>query len=204
MNLQWLPGFLTISLGLILIGLSFKKSLLKKGTKNAPLEDFFKEEWTANFTRSKNLPENSLIKIDINDYPKVNDIACEALYEEIVLCSTRQMINLKGKSNLELKRTYGISQLEKLAHYERNYMTFVDISCKYGKMLYDNGYITEAQIVLESLLAHNCDVSMCYLLLTQIYQIKNNQAALNTLRTLALKNMSGSFYLNKVIQAIDS
>lgn len=201
MNLSWLPSFMLYILGIFMLVLSFKKQLNKK-------RDYKKDDWkillekehATQFVRSMQLPHNLFIQVDTKAFPKVENEACLKVYCTLLRSANRTMVNLKGQSNLDLKKLYGPQVVDEVSAYEKNYFEFMDILFKYGKILYDNNYVHEAQIVLEQGVNYHCDVSKCYVLLIQIYKEQNNETAISRLKNVVEKEMKDSPFLHKVLE----
>lgn len=201
--LNWLPSLLCLVVGVTILFVTFKHALQKTDTKEEEKrKNFFEKERVASSIRKQPIPESLFLKVDFAVYPEVHDTNCIASYNELLSFKSRQMVNLKGYTNLDLKEIFGVGHLDLLTNYERNYLEFMDISCKYAHTLYEYGYIKEAQTVLEYTLKHQCDLSKCYLLLAEIYKLSKNTLALEELKEIASLNMKGSPYLQKVLDAM--
>ncbi len=204
---SWLITLLFFVGGLVIIGISIRRMILKKDTQKDS-EIYWAREHAAPFTRKKELPAEMFIDIDFSIYPSVTDENCQLMYNKLMLFKERPLVNLKDFSNLELKEQFGTMQLEKLANYEQNLLEYMTVSCNYGKLLFEKGYLPESQKVLEYIISLGCDLSHCYLTLADIYASYYNggQSAglLNNLKQKASINMNASPYLQKVIQGIDT
>jgi tetratricopeptide (TPR) repeat protein len=199
-----LPLFFSV-IGVLILFMTFRHKLerdTKREKKN--LERYFTNEHHALFARKKELPETLFIKADCKSIPAVNDDDCIELYHQIVKYCNYKMTNLKGYTNLELKEAYGIAHFENITCYEKNYLTFMDILVNYGSILYEKGYTKEAVSVLETALGYQCDLSKCYMILSDIYVEQHAGNALDRLEDAAKKNMKGSYYLGKVLSKIQS
>jgi len=201
MNLGWIPSFILYIMGVLILALSFKKQLNKK-------RDYKKDDWkillekehATQFIRSIDLPDDFFIHVNTKAFPQVQHEACQKIYTMLIRNANRTMVNLKDHSNLDLKMLYGPQVVEKVSAYEKNYFEFMDILFKYGKILYDNHYVPEAQMVLEKGIEYHCDVSKCYLLLIQIYKEQKNEAAISRLRNVVTTEMKNSPFLHKVLE----
>lgn len=211
MSGSWLMAFLFFVGGLLIMGMTTKRMILKKGTHKES-ENYWTREHAATFARKKELPDDLFIPIDFSVYPSVQDESCQQQYAKILLFKERPLVNLKGISNVELKERFGTMQLEKLSFYEQNFIEYMNTSCAYGKLLFEKGYLPEAQKVLEYIISLGCDLSQCYLTLTAIYTAyyDSNRSLdvsidlLAVLKQNAKENMNASPYLQKVIQGIDA
>ena len=201
MNLDWISSFTLYSLGILILALSFKKQLNKKrNDKKNAWKLLLEKEHAAQFTRSRELPRDFFIQVDTNLFPKVEHKTCQEVYNMLLRSANRTMVNLKDYSNLDLKISYGPQIVEQVSAYEKNYFEFMDILFKYGKILYDNNYIKEAQMILEQGIDYHCDLSRCYLLLIQIYKKQENETALSRLKNIVEKEMKNSPFLHKVLE----
>lgn len=207
MSGSWLISFLFFIGGLFIIGVTTKRSILKK-SKNKASEQYWAREHAATFSRKKEIPTDNFIAVDFSVYPIVEDVECQLIYDKLMLFKERPLINLKGFSNVELKEHYGTMQLEKLSYYEQNFIEYMNTSCAYGKLLLKKGHLLESQKVLEYILSIGCDLSQAYLTLIEIYtttQMDRDDTLrhLKNLKEFACTNMQSSPYLKKVILGID-
>lgn len=201
MNLDWIPSFMLYILGILILALSFKNRLIKK-------RDYKKDNWrillekehAIQFVRSTELPQNLFIQVDSEAFPTVELEACQQVYSTLLRNANKPMVNLKDQSNLDLKSLYGPQIVDKVSVYEKNYFEFMDILFKYGKILYDNNYVQEAQMTLEQGIKYHCDVSKCYLLLIKIYKEQKNKTAISRLKNVVEKEMKNSPLLHKVLE----
>lgn len=200
MNLGWIPSMGMYLIGIFIIACTFKQVLRKTApSTKVNLETLLKAEHEAQYTRSKSLSSELLLHVDFEKYPSVQQMDCQKKYQQLMRYAHLSMINLQGKTNLELKQTYGPQGLELIGQYEKNYFGFMDISIQYGKILYENGYLLEARQTLEQCLLYQCDISKCYILLIEIYKALNDEQALNELEIIIQKEMSQSPFLHKVL-----
>lgn len=201
MNLEWITSFVLYISGILILAISFKKNLNKK-------KDYQKNNWktilerehATRFFRPKELPHDFFIHVDTKAFPTVEHEACKQVYSTLLRSANTSMINLKGQSNLELKSSYGPQSIEKVSIYEKNYFEFMDILFKYGKILYDNNYVQEAQSILEQGINYHCDLSKCYLLLIKIYKEQKNKTAIYCLKDVVKQEMKNSPFLHKVLE----
>ena len=204
MNLSWIPSLGMYLLGIVVIAFTFKQFLNKtKPSSKEKLSILLQAEHDAQYTRSKVLPSELLLHVDFEKYPFVDHIECQKKYQQLMRYAKLPMVNLQGQTNLELKQAYGPQTLEKIGQYEKNYFSFMDISIQYGKILYENGYVTEARQALEQCLIYHCDVSKCYILLIEIYKRQNDYKALDELKNIVQIEMSQSPFLHKVLVMLE-
>lgn len=143
------------------------KKILKKSEK-----EFWETERKANNTRKKSLEHLNYITIPFEELPmdilieKAEIAECHRLLKEL---STRKIVNLTGLTNTELKLEYGTANINCLSDYDQNYTLLVTTLQSWAEHLYTEGYITEAQTILEFSISTNTDVSHSYYLLADIY-----------------------------------
>ena len=201
MNLSWLPSFMLYLIGVCILFFMFKNMFIKKRDYNKDdWKILLEEEHATQFVRSKDLPQEFFIQVDQDAFPNVAHEACQKMYQRLVYQMNQPMVNLKEHSNLELKRLYGPQIVDQVSGYEKNYFEFIDILFKYGKILYDNQYIKEAQSVLEQGILYHCDLSKCYLLLLQIYKEQKDEQAISRLKQVVEEEMKNSPFLHKVLE----
>jgi len=199
----FLPLFFSAA-GVLILFITFKLKLERDTKKNQKISDrYFTKEANALFARKKEIPESIFISVDFHNLPTVDDAECTLLYKRISITYHYKMTNLKDHTNLELKEAYGMAHFQDLTIYEKNYLTFMDILLKYGSILYEKGFIKEARTVLEAALDYQCDVSKCYMILSDIYLKLHARDALENLACIAKQNMQGSPYLNKVLNMLE-
>lgn len=203
MSFGWIPSLGMYLLGIALIGVTFKRHLQKTSpsTKDK-INNLLKQEHEAQFIRSISLPDEFFIQVDTSLYPKVDQNDCHKVYQKLIQSVNRKMVNLQGKTNLELKKSYGPQTLDLVGEYERNYFEFMDISIQYGQILYENHFLAEARQALEACILYHCDVSKCYGLLITIYKEQSDLVALQALRPTIEREMQHSPYLHKVLEML--
>lgn len=205
MNLSWVPSLGVYIIGILIIACTFRHFLKKtEPSSKSKLEALLQAEHDAQYTRSKLFPSELLLQVDFSQYPVVQHLDCQKKYQQLMRYAKLSMVNLQGQTNLELKQTYGPQVLEIISQYEQNYFKFMDISIQYGKILYENGYLTEARQVLEQCLIYHCDTSKCYILLTEIYKETNDYKALDELKGIVQKEMNQSPFLHKVLALLET
>lgn len=200
MNLSWMPSFILFILDILTLALSFKSHLKKSEYKKNNWRILLEKEHAVQLVRSSELPQNLFIQLDVKAFPTVELEVCQKVYTMLLRKANKPMVNLKDQSNLDLKSLYGAQIVDKVSVYEKNYFEFMDILFKYGKILYDNNYIKEAQMTLEEGIDYHCDVSKCYILLIKIYKAQKNKMAISRLKNVVEKEMKNSPLLHKVLE----
>lgn len=134
-------------------------------------QSYWDKETAANFTRKKSISSLDYIIIPIKILPfiEINDDTLTKLYSTLTELSTKQIVNLTGVTNTDLKLKYGAPNLTSLIQFDENYTLLVRTLNLYGTRLYELGYKIEATKVLEYATTINTDVSDTYKLLANIY-----------------------------------
>lgn len=203
MDLSWLPSFICFVMGILILGLTFKKSIENKDEPHhLHWKESIEKEHEMQFIRPKTIPEDLFLVVNFEQYPYVENPDCQKVYLKLLNCSKSPMVNLGQLTNLEIKQQFGSGGLENLINYEKNYFNFMDISYEYGSILYDNGFINESRKTLEMSISYGCDLSKTYLLLIQIYKTMNDFKALDRLKEAAVKNIKHSVLLKKVLNLL--
>ena len=80
------------------------------------------------------------------------------------------MLNLTGKTNTELKLTYGVPNLEKMMEIGENFDTLTILLKDYAQALLEHKMLAEAIVVLEFGAGIGTDISQHYIMLGECYQ----------------------------------
>ncbi len=152
--------------------------LLKRGnkTEEKQLSSFWDREREANSTRRKPLDDLDYITLPLECFPTQiltdNETIADCI-STIRSLSEKTIVNLTGFTNTDLKLMYGAPNITQLIQYDQNYTSLVRTLQKWAKLLYEQGYIPEARILLEFAVSTRTDVSGTYALLCQIYKEQN-------------------------------
>lgn len=161
---------------LILFGLLIYRSS-KKQRKQRTLEEqsFWEKENMANNVRRKPLDDLNYITIPWESLP--SEIMMENEQTQQCINTLRELsknpiVNLTGYTNTDLKLKYGTANITILTEYDQNYTLFARTLQKWAELLNQDGFIEEAQVVLEYAVSTNTDISHTYYLLSEIYATK--------------------------------
>lgn len=165
-----IPYFLTLFL-LFLGWVAIKRYQAAKKEKEQR-EAFWKKEEEANATRRQDISSLAYIKIPTDTLPFGAGTAPEIAAQESILTSLsqKQILNLTGISNTDLKLTYGAANLPLLTEYDENFTAMCQALHQWGSLLYEDNLLEEARKVLEFAVGSGSDVSGSYLTLAHIYQ----------------------------------
>jgi len=178
--------------------------------RNAELEsarkskEFWDKENKSNLIRKKDISNLEYISIPLSSLP-FNDTPDEDLdriQKMIETLSTKQIVNLTGKSNTDLKLEYGPANLTSLTTFDQNFTLLARTINQWGKYLYEHGKISDAQTVLEFGISCKTDVSQNYLLLASIYKEQNEVQKIEHLIDVA--NSLETLMKNSIISSLKS
>lgn len=175
-------GFLASFL-VFVVWLTYEISKYNKIEANS-MKNFWAKEHQANSVRKKSLDNLNYIQIPLERLPMDiltdNEAVTECLDLIRQLADTK-IVNLTGISNTDLKLTYGTANITVLSEYDQNYTLLARTIYKWGELLYQEGFVTEAKRVLEFGIETNTDVSGNYKLLASIYLKEGEKAKLDSL-----------------------
>lgn len=176
-----------------------KQENLEKNTIN----DFWEKEHTANRVRKKPLDDLDFVTIPfafipsslLSDHETVKD--CLGILEEL---SGKKIVNLTGYSNTDLKLQYGAANLTLLSEYDENYTLFARTIYQLAHAYYENGYISNARILLEKAVESGTDIRANYLLLADIYKAGGEPQKIEALiqRAKTLKSASANAIIHSL------
>ena len=156
---------------LLWIGITAIKKRNAEQTERMKSKEFWDKETEANQVRKKDISSLNFIKIPLDTLPFDDnpDDELNRLQEMIKKLSTKQIVNLTGKSNTDLKLEYGAANLPSLSEYDQNFTLLARTLNQWANYLYDHGKPLDAQTVLEFGISCKTDVSQSYFLLAKIY-----------------------------------
>ena len=152
----------------LLIMYESKKSRRKTDEKNSR---FWAREREANNTRKKDISNLEYISIPISRLPlsPTSDEEVAEYQQTIQALSSKQILNLSGKTNTDLKLDYGVANLTILSEYDNNYTTLINTLARWGARLFQLGNTSDAVTVLEYGIEVGTDISRNFYLLAEHY-----------------------------------
>lgn len=160
-----LPYFILI---LFLLQHHMRKNSKKTQMEN---ENFWKRETQANSVRKKDISNLDYIKIpDTLSIPDTDDERILKEWNNIEALKSKQILNLTGFSNTDLKLEYGVGNLSLLTSYDNNYTSLIRSLSKIGELLMAQGFEKEAVSFLEFAVSTRCDIGKTYILLAAYYK----------------------------------
>lgn len=144
----------------------------QKASHTKTMEDFFERERLANATRKQDISGLDYLVLDLSILPlgKVSDPALKNLEDTLRELSEKQILNLTGISNTDLKLMYGPANLDTLWACDDNYHSLSQTLLAYAKRYQELDHPDDAITVLEYASSLKIDLSQIYILLNELYQ----------------------------------
>ncbi len=177
-----------------------------KNKEKKSVKSYLAREDRANSARRKDLSNLPYIEIPLNTLPldiTLNDekkqLQISNYIKEIRFLSEKQMLNLIGVSNTELKEEYGPANLELLTIYDQNYSRYIRNLHLLAECIYEE-YPNEAVALWEYCLDIGTDISGTYACLGQHYVNLNKQELFMKLYDYipSKTSISGKTIINKL------
>lgn len=170
------------------------------------LDDFWAREHKANNTRRKSLDGLDYIKIPFECIPKSllpYDEAVQDCLSTLERLSDKKIVNLTGYTNTDLKIEYGTANLTVLSSYDENYTLYARTIYKLAKLYLENGYESNARVLLEKSVESGTDIKDTYILLKDMYAKNHEEDKMKALieaasslrsanRNIILRSLEGS------------
>ena len=156
-------------LGIVLVGmiaLALRYRYLNKKMDNDN-ESFYERERKANATPKKDISNITYIKVPLEKFPigQIEDEDIKVIEDKLVALSEKDILNLVGKTNTDLKEEYGVPNFDKMQEVGENFNELTVTLVEYGNELMLRNMLDEAIGVLEYGIAIKTDVSKNYTLL---------------------------------------
>ena len=176
-------------LGIVLVGmiaLALRYRYLNKKMDNDN-EAFYERERNANATPKKDISNLTYIKVPLEKFPigQIEDDEIKVIEDKLVALSEKDILNLVGKTNTDLKEEYGVPNFDKMQEVGENFNELTVTLVEYGNELMLRNMLDEAISVLEYGIAIKTDVSKNYTLLGDCYKQKNQPRKIKVLREQA-------------------
>ena len=176
-------------LGIVLVGmiaLALRYRYLNKKMDNDN-EAFYERERIANSTPKKDISNLTYIKVPLDKFPigQIEDDEIKVIEYKLVALSEKDILNLVGKTNTDLKEEYGVPNFDKMQEIGENFNELTVTLVEYSNELILRNMLDEAISVLEYGIAIKTDVSKNYTLLGDCYKQKNQPRKIKVLREQA-------------------
>ncbi|MBQ9391537.1 MAG: hypothetical protein IJU02_05045 [Lachnospiraceae bacterium] len=176
-------------LGIVLIGmiaLALRYRYLNKKIDNDN-DAFYERERRANSTPTKDISSLKYLDIPIDKFPigEIDDSGLKEIEEKLVALSKKEILNLTGKTNTDLKEEYGVVNFEKMQQVGENFNDLTVVLIDYANALININRYDDAIKVLEYGIAIKTDISKNYTLLGDCYKEKGQSRKIRVLRDQA-------------------
>ena len=146
--------------------------------------NFWEKEREANTTPAVDISTLPFIKVPLDRFPihSTEDPAINSIEDKIIEISTHKLLNLTGKTNTELKATYGVPNFEEMSKIGEDFDSLTILLNQYAESLINAELLTEAISVLEFAAGIKTDTAKTYKMLADCYSQKGNTQKLDILR----------------------
>ncbi len=185
---RFFATFLTIML--IVVWYAYERSKATKKVQKKS-EQFWKRESMANSTRKKSMDDLPFITIPLDELPMepTEDEKLQEYQDLVTFLSKKDIINLTGISNTDLKLTYGAPNFPYLSECDQNFTDLVRTLNLWGSRLLELNRPWDARKVLEFAVSCRSDVSTTYQMLSSLYvQSKESGKILDLIKTAETLN----------------
>lgn len=183
----------------------FTFQLKKVSRRDQDVQDaFWDKEIRAHMTRRQDISTLSYITIPLDTFPigKYDDTDLAAYEQVLTDLSQKQILNLNGVSNTDLKLQYGIQNFSILSEYDENFAILAKTIVAYGERLLHLGYTSEAETVLLFGIACHSDIVSNYTRLADLYRAAGAKEKISDL--IAAADALESDRRNMIRQKLDS
>lgn len=158
-----------------------RKSNSKQETE---IEEFLRRERESKLVRAVDLSTLPYLNVPIDRFcfGTLTDSETKAIEDEITEISKKPLLNLSGKTNTELRETYGSPNLEAMQAIGDDFDRITVLICDYAKKLMDAGEWSLAITVLEWGVFIKSDVSRNYTYLCDCFKELGQTRRIETLR----------------------
>lgn len=169
---------------IFVVWLHYQISKSSKKDKEAS-DSFWEKESEAKNTRKADLSDLTYITVPMDKLP-FSDTAKEDMRNlQDTVKSLGKIVNFTGLSNTDLKLKYGAPNLTILSEYDQNYTLLVRTLNSWAALLYKQGSLDDATVVLEYAVECRSDIKNTYVLLGNIYKSRGEFSKIKELTNIA-------------------
>ena len=136
------------------------------------MTEFYEKEREANNVRKKPLDDLPYVEVPLEFIPQsllADDPDVQECVQQLIELSALKIVNLTGISNTDLKLTYGTANINRLSEYDECYTVYARTMQRLAELYHQNGYESNARLLLEKAVESHTDISATYALLADIY-----------------------------------
>ena len=163
---------LTVPIIIIIFSVVFK-TVVNRKPKNDPDALFMERERLANLTPKKDISGLPYIKVPVSELPLDVPTESEETKERqdiIRSMADKQVLNLTGITNTDLKLEYGAPNINILSAADGNYTRLIQSITYLSEDYINNRHLSEARRLLEYGISIGTDSKRSYLMLASIYK----------------------------------
>ena len=163
---------LTVPIIIIIFSVVFK-TVVNRKPKNDPDALFMERERLANLTPKKDISGLPYIKVPVSELPLDVPTESEETKERqdiIRSMADKQVLNLTGITNTDLKLEYGAPNINILSAADGNYTRLIQSITYLSEDYINNRHLSEARRLLEYGISIGTDSRRSYLMLASIYK----------------------------------
>lgn len=195
---------------IIIIVVSHIRASRSENNLDGSQKRFWEKEQASHYVRKKELTEEDYIKGHVDLIPDFKESDYEAwgktsLYkaqEQLRETASKEMINLSGMLNSDVRLKYGTAQLDLIESLENNFNNYIQGLSLLGSELAQLDHKDIGQTLLEEAIQVGSDVSHTYMNLSDLYKDSENTEALKEL--LKKSSQLNSIMKSKIIKHIES
>ncbi|SFR71813.1 tetratricopeptide repeat protein [Anaeromicropila populeti] len=182
---------------------SIKKSKVER-LENESSKKFWEKERSSNMVRKSDISQLPYIQIHLNQLPfqESDDTVLLQYQDTITSLSEKQILNLTGKTNTDLKLEYGPGNLEFLSACDQNFTLLARTLYNWGLYLYHQNQLEHAVTVLEFGIQCKTDVSGNYLILAELYNKLGKPEKISEL--LSVASSLNTLMKNSIINSLNN
>ena len=190
----------------VLMGLVINNAIRRSNARSRKInEDFWKRE-----RESYRAPARSTEDLDYISFPEnlpvhinTDDPQIKEYQETLENLTGKQVLNLSGISNTDIRLSYGNKNMEELSRADQRYLTLCRTLDRLAAAYYEKGLREEARILLEFALSVGCDISSCWSCLGRIYLDSEDREALLSLFDKAEALDKGIHSRNEILRSLN-
>ena len=153
--------------------------------RKAFVTQFLDEEHMANSSRKKDIDPSLLYEPDESLLAFVGENDPHG----VLKTSKKQMIYFsEPMTNLDIKRRFGASQVERVAQFEENYAAYLKAFVVWGQALHSENNLEEAIVVIMHSISLGAEIRIAYKLAADIFVANNDMDGLDELLSYAESN----------------
>lgn len=207
-----LIGIIPLIIILLIIILIVKISNKKSSKDRKKFIKLLKEDNDSNFSRTKDIDKDFFYIPDINILPIKDydsDSKIFSRQKKAIEMIDKKMVKFKTeKSNIELKKMFGASNLEYIIRYEENFARYMQSLRLWAESLLEINDTESAKIILKESISAGSEISYSYTILADIYfKNKDNKEILRLKTIVENSNFPAKLnvlsYINSLLQKID-